>query len=97
MPYIGSYFASPAWKNHNMRSNRRAGSGEVGYSPRYSSYRVDPSGVWIVNHVVTPMASGRFSSARTHVDRHLGSSQSSALIQRKNVPREASSTRLMFS
>jgi len=61
------------------------------------SYLVAPSGVWIVNHVVTPMASGRLASARTHAERHLGSSQSSALIQRKNLPRADSSTRRMFS
>src|SRR5262245_52276815 len=36
-------------------------------------------------------------SARTEAERQPGSSQSSALIQRKYVPRAAASTRFMFS
>ena len=51
----------------------------------------------MVNPVVTPTASGRLSSARTAAERAPGSSQSSALIQRKSVPLDEFKTRFMFS
>ena len=80
-----------------MRSKRRAGSGEVGNSPRYSSNRGDRAGA--VNREPRGDADRAGAAARAPRRRRQapGSSQSSALIQRNRVPRDNSSARFMFS